>query len=354
MGITIQAYRCSIGRFLPKHSSIDFKNHSAKKYDENPSKSFSIRNYLLLIIVLCIPLCYVFFGNSQFQNMSKTNNHPLYPSTSLQNITTSRDNFTGNTTTDIAATFILQYGIHVMASFSSRMITNFSLRYLNGNRKSGGIKISHWNKGPGFLQNKMPEVKNILNGLHPHILGLSEANLKRNHDQNLIQLDDYVLHTCPTINNPEFNTSRVVVYTHNSLVVKLRPDLMCDSYSSIWMEVGLPRHKKFLVGQTYREWQLPGQADRSSLAVAEQLARWTVFLDQWERALDTGMEVHLLGDMNLNHLNWTDLTLPASNQTSKLRTLITALFTRMLPHCVSQCVCSWSYQTLSRAGFQWT
>ena len=130
----------------------------------------------------------------------------------------------------------------------------------------------------------------------------------------------------------------MVILNHKSLVVKLRPDLMCDSYSSIWLEVGLPRHKKFIVGQTYREWQLPGQADQSSLSVTDQLARWSVFLDQWERALDTGMEVHLLGDINLNHLNWTDLTLPASNQTSKLRTLITALFTRILPHGVSQCV----------------
>ena len=80
---------------------------------------------------------------------------------------------------------------------------------------------------------------------------------------------------------------------------------MCDSYSSVWLEVGLPRHKKFLVGQTYREWQLPNQNDKSSLSVPEQLARWSVFQEQWERALDTGLEVHLRGDLNINHSNWT-------------------------------------------------
>ena len=120
----------------------------------------------------------------------------------------------------------------------------------------------------------------------------------------------------------------------------------------------MPMHKKFIVGQIYREWQLPGKADISSLAVTEQLARWTVFLDQWERALDTGMEVHLLGDINLNHLNWTDLTLPANNQTSKLRTLITALFTRILPHGVSQCVVGptrhWPGQTPSGLDHYYT
>ena len=101
---------------------------------------------------------------------------------------------------------------------------------------------------------------------------------------------------------------------------------MCNSYSSIWLEVGLPHHKKFLVGQTYREWQLPNQKDNTSLSVPQQLARWTVFLDQWEKALDTGMEVHLLGDLNINHCNWTQQSLPSSNLTSKLTSLITALF----------------------------
>ena len=151
----------------------------------------------------------------------------------------------------------------VMSSFT--MFTNFISRYTHGNIRSQGFKISHWNKGGGFLQNKMTEIKNIVSGLHPHILGISEANLKDTHDQNLVQLEDYTLHTCPTISNPNLLTSRVVVYTHKSLVVKLRPDLMCDSYSSVWLEVGLPRHKKFLVGQTYRDWQLPNQKDNSSL-----------------------------------------------------------------------------------------
>ena len=100
----------------------------------------------------------------------------------------------------------------------------------------------------------------------------------------------------------------------------------------------MPHHKKFLVGQTYREWQLPNQRDKSSLSVPEQLARWTVFLDQWERALDTGLEVHLLGDLNINHCKWTEPSLPSTNQTSRLRSLITALFSNILPHGVSQCV----------------
>ena len=141
------------------------------------------------------------------------------------------------------------------------------------------------------------------------------------------------------IENPDLGTSRVVVYTHKSLVVKPRPDLMCDSYSSVWMEVGLPHHKKFLVAQAYREWQLPNQrGNKSSLSVQEQLNRWTVFLDQWQKALDTGLEVHVLGDMNLNHCDWVNQNLTCTNQSYRLRSLIQALFSRILPQGVSQLV----------------
>ena len=114
---------------------------------------------------------------------------------------------------------------------------------------------------------------------------------------------------------------------------------MSDTISSIWLEVGLPRHKRFLVCQNYREWQLLNQgADNSSQSMAQQQIRWLEFLDQWERALDTGLEVHTLGDMNINHLNWTDQSLSPNNQTSRLKPLITALFSRIFPHGVTQCV----------------
>lgn len=339
MGISIQAYRCRIGTFVPKNHIIlqknNYKNYSK---NENQSLDFKIAKYVIfpiLLVFLILPLENLF----HLQNSNKSYSHPLYPppdSFTSVHQPCPADYCSGNITADIACNFILSHGVNILASFTFNMVTNFQSRYLHGNRRSGGIKISHWNKGPGFLQNKIPEIKNIINGLHPHIIGISEANLHQHHDHNLVQLEDYRLHSCSTINNPSLKTSRVVVYTHRSLVVKIRPDLMCDKYPSIWIEVGLPRHKKFLVGQTYREWQLPNQPDRSSLNVLEQLNRWTIFLDQWEKALDSGLEVHLLGDLNINHCNWTDTNLPASNQTSKLHSLISALFTRIFPLGVSQ------------------
>ena len=91
---------------------------------------------------------------------------------------------------------------------------NFLAKMVNGNRgaRGAGIKLVHWNKGSSFLHNKHQEIETIIAGHHPHVLGLSEANLRNDHDLALVQHPDYDLHLSPTSSNPELNISRVVVY----------------------------------------------------------------------------------------------------------------------------------------------
>ena len=73
---------------------------------------------------------------------------------------------------------------------------------------------------------------------------------------------------------------RVAEFTHKDLVVKQRLDLTNDSFSSIWLEVGLPRQRKILIYNLYREWQYLGQTTNESLAISAQLVRWLRYLDQ--------------------------------------------------------------------------
>ena len=94
--------------------------------------------------------------------------------------------------------------------------------------------------------------------------------------------------TSKTMDTVNLKTGRVVVYKHTSLVAKVREDLMSDKFSSIWLEVGFPGKAKILVCNLYREWQYLGQSDHSSLEISEQMSRWLIFLEQWEKALDTG------------------------------------------------------------------
>ena len=327
MGIDIQQYRASIGSFLPsRNNSYKYSIHKSKQPTE--TKNTNLLYYLMLLVAFCfIFISYIYY---QIMHSSKTSStSEIY--SNIQEIVNCKT----------SSTFLpdTKPPLDDFISTLFYMVTNFQSMCTYGNKKNKGIKISHWNKGGSFLINKMPEIRNIISQHHPHILGLSEANLLDVHDQSLADIPDYNLYLCPTIKNPSLKASRVVVYTHKDLVVKMRPDLMSNTYSSIWLEVGLPHHKKFLVCQTYREWQYVNQrGDKTSSTLTQQLTRWMLFLDQWERALATGMEVHCLGDMNLNHCNWTDPNLPTTNQSYKLRELISALFTRILPHGVTQLV----------------
>ena len=227
------------------------------------------------------------------------------------------------------------------SSWLTRAERNSIMRSIHGNRgqRGKGIKIVAWNKGSSLLHNKHQEIETIIAGHQPHILGLSEANLRSNADLTLVQHADYQLHTAPTLTNPDLGISRVVVYTHSSLVVKRRPDLEDDTLSAIWLEVGMPRQKKILVANVYREWKFMNQGENNdSGSIPAQLERWCKFLTKWEAALAEGKEVMVLGDVNIDFLKWTRTDLPQTDQAVKLRTLTDQLFSRIFPHGVAQLV----------------
>ena len=232
-----------------------------------------------------------------------------------------------------ASLLILLMVGHALASVNlSKLISNKEIKSYNGN-KNKSIKIVHWNKGNSQLTNKMQEIRNIAACHNPLVIGISEANFNINYDKSQVQISNYELHLCPQAEN---GLNRIVVYSHKDLIVKPRPDLHSQGFSSIWLECHLPKQKKFLLCNAYREWQVPGM--QGSLMVTEQLSRWQVFLSQWEKAIATGLEIIVMGDMNINHLNWQSKSHVQSNQTRKLRSLIEELFIRIIPYGFSQLV----------------
>ena len=113
----------------------------------------------------------------------------------------------------------------------------------------------------------------------------------------------------------------------------VRNDLMNNEFSSVWLEIGLPRQKKFLVSHIYRDWQYLGQQNRDSLTVHEQKRRWELFLQQWESAISERLEIHVQGDFNLNFLDFGNLNvIPSNTQSYKLQSLILSLKDRIIPH----------------------
>ena len=215
---------------------------------------------------------------------------------------------------------------------------NFESRYKFGNKKQNGVKIMHWNPGSKHLHNKLGNIESVINGYKPDILGISESNFFKHHDINDVQIDNYKLFLSDTLDNEKIKSSRIAVYVHDDIVCKVRKDLMNDTFSSIWLEVSLPRQKKFLVCHAYREWQYMNQATNESKSIPAQNLRWIGFLDQWEKALKTDLECLVAGDLNIEHTAWTKLNPPKTSSTYKLKTLIENLFDRILPLGAVQCV----------------
>ena len=224
------------------------------------------------------------------------------------------------------------------SKFSGFSDSNLYARYTYGNRNSKGIKLCHWNAGSAHLENKTSEIEKLVADYSPHILGISEANLHKKHGMDNCKIADYDLITSNTMNNKALQVSRVVVYKHISLVAKVREDLMSDRFSSIWLEVGLPGKSKILVCNISRDWQYLGQPDHSSHGISEQLARWILFLEQWEEALDTGKECIVMGDFNLDFLKFNSSGVQSDGQAYRLKPLEEELFSRVVPHGVKQCV----------------
>ena len=169
-------------------------------------------------------------------------------------------------------------------------------------------------------------------------MGLSEANLLSHHDMSSVQIKDYTLHTCPTLQNPSLNISRVVVYTHKDTVVKERHDLMSNKTSAVWLEVGLPNKRKFLVCNVYREWGYMNQPDKSSNSKEAQFERWSIIIENWLKALNEDKEVIVLGDVNLNSFMWNVEEWKLNGYNRKLKPLNDLLFEKIIPLGVSQLV----------------
>ena len=160
---------------------------------------------------------------------------------------------------------------------------------------------------------------------------MSETSFKAQHDKSDILIEDYRTFFSKTLDNEELKCSRISVFAHKDLIVKERSDLMSDLFSSVWLEVGLPRQKKLLVCNLYREWQYLDQDSSASLATSAQLERWLNFLDQWETAIQEDKEIHVLGDTNLDFLKWKDPGQPGSQQRNRLHKLSNAVFDRIFP-----------------------
>ena len=180
---------------------------------------------------------------------------------------------------------------------------------------------------------KITDIKILVSQNQPHIFGLAEANVLPGHDLTELQIPNYTLHLASSLTCPTPSAARVAVYTHKSITVKRRPDLEENDLQLVTLEAGLPGKKKSIYMVAYRQWQLPGQQDRTSGTLAAQTERWNRLLARWESALREGRKVIMVMDANLDAMTWRKEphTLPRHCTSLTHASLIDSLFEQILP-----------------------
>ena len=211
MAIDLNQYRATIGIFLSVY-------HLTKQTWKNlyDSKYFSSLAHYWYIFFLKVLILFVVTSFTYFLSLNCMGNVTAHSGMPITDALSNHD--LNQTISCYALPSTETLSIFVDSLFM--MVTNFESRCKYGNKKASGIKIAHWNKGGSFLINKMTDVKSIISNHRPMVLGLSEANLYKNHDKSLAEIPGFKLHYCPTMNNPAYGVSRVVVYTHGNLVSK--------------------------------------------------------------------------------------------------------------------------------------
>ena len=194
--------------------------------------------------------------------------------------------------------------ISELRRFSKRTTVNFKARYKFGNQdhRVKGIKNFHVNIRS--LGNKISEVRNIVKQHSPHILGISEAELRKVqnfYDEKKLKIPGYDL-LFP--NSWEVQGyARVVVYVKSSLHYQQVHDLQDDVVQSVWLQGGFKNSKGIYVCHGYRE-----HSSSLGSSIQSQRQYLETFLNQWEEAIVHNNprecnEVHVAGDMNIDVLD---------------------------------------------------
>ena len=178
---------------------------------------------------------------------------------------------------------------------------NFLAKYTHGNIKKGILNL-HLNIRS--LNNKVAEVKKLVKDHSPHVLGLSECELRKvnnEYNENKLKVPGYQILFPKSWY--EQGHARVIVYVKKTLEFERVEDLEEQAVQSIWIKAGFKNTKKIYICHGYREHSTSlGNSLSAQRSVLER------FLHQWELACDHNRpsepnEVHIACDMNLDCLD---------------------------------------------------
>ena len=190
-----------------------------------------------------------------------------------------------------------------------------------GRNKS--FTVLYQNTGLGKISNKITQLEILLSYRRPDILFIAESTID---DQTIKLLENVHGYDVEYISEE----ARIWAAIKKGCVYSRMKDLEVDGLPLIWLKVGTKA--KYYVGGFYREWQKLGEV--GSLKVREQKLRFNKFLDSWEKVINTGVDYHMLTDMNLDQNKWKQ----RGGQGSQYQCMVDDLYNKIMIHGATQTV----------------
>ena len=295
MSISIESYRQRIGRFsYTPYFKLQNILIRPCKTSTTPMYMLRMLLFLSLFLLALAPIS----CSSQYSK------------------TTSCSTTTFNPKNDPLLSPPWKYGISWSSSNDGSGLTHST----NGNRRNVGYKYLSWNCGRGFIsENKLEDLKMCIGKHEPHVIGVSEVDLKKNEDNWDDAATNYLstgqLYEKLSINNYKLvlpkswdtlGIARLLVYVREDIKsVQMHPQESCyDHLQNITLEIGFGKSKTHFCNFYYTEWTncLNGRRDMDS-----QNDELALLLDIWRNCTtNDNKDFVALGDMNLCSLRWDE------------------------------------------------
>jgi hypothetical protein len=233
MEVNISTYRSRIGSFTAGHLSYIPARTRKQSYNSSPRTIYNFRRLLLCMVLLISIISRTeTILQAELQDTTPEFNYFNFLATATDPVSffILGGQFSATFFPVLHLSYLDVPGVHSAATLHGVQVghldrgwvvtalplqysilsdSNFYARYTYGNRANRGIKLSHWNAGNAHLENKLIDIENVISDHHPHLLGISEANLHRNHCLDNCKIDGYELITCKTMDNENLKTSGV-------------------------------------------------------------------------------------------------------------------------------------------------
>ena len=161
------------------------------------------------------------------------------------------------------------------------------------------LKIGTWNVRRGLITREI-EIINLLESEKLDVLFLTETDTKK---QNATGYKIKGFNTFVQLKKSDEDMVRIIALVKEEvgLNLKLREDLMDETFPSVWLEAQDKFKSATLIGGFYRQW-----SDGGKLTVPEQVSQINQFCDQINLAAssNTNSKLIVTGDANLCGDNW--------------------------------------------------